>query len=536
MKGLLIFRRINFKIQLLILLVFTNLMSFSTVYLIEGIQTEINDSNISFNSSIVSLPQSIDNLLGTVSTWREGMIVEGTSLANDTNNNCFFVGTISFDFGSRFDIFLGKLNSTNDIEWINIITYNLIDRANDIELDVDQQKGFILGETTTSWSANSDCLISCFNLTNGNIFWNMTFGFSLLSEEGYSLVIVNDLLFITGVQTEVYQDYNTPDVFLACINSTNQTLLWMNSNFNDYYDCYPSLIYTEIFNELFLVYNRYEKNKMDYQFILQNFDLDGNISWSYSSDSSKYPKINDLLLLNSNQLLLVGDCYEEASTSFRDNYLVYFNFSSEEIREQTYGKQLRNEIITSLDFSNYYEIMICGYLESDINSMDIAFLANLNLDGTEIWSRESYEFYISQLNDIIILPDKRIITIGFAAYDFDFFYRRLLICGNLDNDRDSLSDYWEPSIGTDPNKADTDNDGYSDAEEYFASTDPLDPRSYPSRRISLRNFGVSIFILLIIGFIIIQIFFSFIKDERLQKKKSMSMRLIEFFRKLRKKT
>ncbi|NHK32073.1 MAG: hypothetical protein FK730_12020 [Asgard group archaeon] len=535
MKGLFIFRKLDFKLYLLILIIFTNVISLTNNLKIDSIQIDYDNPNISINQSIINLPQFKDNLLGTVSTLREGMIIEGTSLANDTENNCFFAGTVNYDFGTEFDVLIGKLNSTNTIEWVKIISYNLIDNANDVVLDINQQKGYILGETAVSWNEDSNCLISCFNLTSGNILWNLTFGDSLLSEEGLSLVLVDEFLYISGIQTETIQMYDTPDIFLACVNSSDQTLLWMNSDFNSFYDCSPSLLYAEEIDELFLVYNRYEKTRENYQFILQKSDLDGNITWIFSSNSSRYPKINDFMLLNSEQLLLAGDCYEDTSTSYRDNYIAYYNLSNELINEKTYGKQLRNEEIRSVDFSEYHDIMICGFLESDINNKDVAFISNIELDGTLIWSRESYAFYVSQLNDLIILPDKRIITLGLAAYEFDFFYRRLLVCGTLDNDRDSLSDYWEPTIGTDPNKADTDGDGFSDAEEYFASTDPLNPRSFPARRISLRSIGLSIFLVLSIGFIIIQLFLSFTNDEK-TKKKSITIKLIEFFKKFRKKS
>jgi len=51
---------------------------------------------------------------------------------------------------------------------------------------------------------------------------------------------------------------------------------------------------------------------------------------------------------------------------------------------------------------------------------------------------------------------------------------------NPDTDGDGLSDGREVKhLGTDPLQADTDNDGYSDKVEVDASTDPLNPNSYP---------------------------------------------------------
>ena len=46
-----------------------------------------------------------------------------------------------------------------------------------------------------------------------------------------------------------------------------------------------------------------------------------------------------------------------------------------------------------------------------------------------------------------------------------------------DEDQDGLHNSWEKSLGTDPNKSDSDGDGVSDGSEHFARTDPLDPAS-----------------------------------------------------------
>jgi len=52
---------------------------------------------------------------------------------------------------------------------------------------------------------------------------------------------------------------------------------------------------------------------------------------------------------------------------------------------------------------------------------------------------------------------------------------------DFDADRDGLLTAEEEAIGTDPNRADTDGDGFSDREEIVSvpPTDPLDPNSHP---------------------------------------------------------
>lgn len=51
--------------------------------------------------------------------------------------------------------------------------------------------------------------------------------------------------------------------------------------------------------------------------------------------------------------------------------------------------------------------------------------------------------------------------------------------GSADGDRDGLPDDTERALGTDPNKRDTDGDGYVDGLEVFAGSNPLDAESIP---------------------------------------------------------
>ncbi|TAN37543.1 MAG: hypothetical protein EPN23_05130 [Verrucomicrobia bacterium] len=65
----------------------------------------------------------------------------------------------------------------------------------------------------------------------------------------------------------------------------------------------------------------------------------------------------------------------------------------------------------------------------------------------------------------------------------------------VSTEQDGISDVWKKKYGfdiLDPNvaNADPDNDGFSNLEEYRASTDPLDPKSHPDVASKLRVMGV----------------------------------------------
>lgn len=63
--------------------------------------------------------------------------------------------------------------------------------------------------------------------------------------------------------------------------------------------------------------------------------------------------------------------------------------------------------------------------------------------------------------------------------------------GATDTDKDGLPDARERILGTNPNKADTDGDGYSDGEEVLKyGSDPLDPKSTPKTIEGHDKFGL----------------------------------------------
>ncbi|NHJ46432.1 MAG: hypothetical protein FK733_01470 [Asgard group archaeon] len=475
----------------------------------------------------VIIRPSTDDILGKVSSFRDGIVIEGNSLIADSENNSFITGTIDLDFGFSFDYFIGKLNSTGDMVWYETKSIQSIDKSNDIAISSNQQNGYIVGETTNNTDDLSECFISCFDLSNGTELWNTTINKSLYSLSGYSLAIYNESIYVAGLEKVDFHTYSVTYVFLACINATDHSLQWLNTCSTGIIDSHPMLELNTQQDELVLVYNKLDNQ--NYQYAIQTYDLNGNNTGSFLTNLSSKPIVNDFVLFNSDGLLLTGHCYESGETPHRDIYIAKFNLSSETLDEYVIGNQYQNEFAHGIIFYDSENILIGGYLESPLTDREAAFLATIQLDGTLNWFRASSNFHLSTIKDMVTLANNHTVIIGSAQYNYDFFYKRLLYSITSDNDRDSLSDYWEPIIGTDPNKFDTDGDGYSDAEELFASTDPLDPKSYPGRRRSLVNFGLSIFIIITVSFIGFQLYIT-IKQRRQapEDKKTITQKFIEF--------
>ncbi|MHA1347220.1 MAG: binary toxin-like calcium binding domain-containing protein [Candidatus Heimdallarchaeaceae archaeon] len=70
---------------------------------------------------------------------------------------------------------------------------------------------------------------------------------------------------------------------------------------------------------------------------------------------------------------------------------------------------------------------------------------------------------------------------GYSVYDPENFFGGEIFTSdptNPDTDGDGLSDGLE-ALGSSPNDADSDGDGYTDYEEFNAGTNPRDPTSKP---------------------------------------------------------
>lgn len=81
------------------------------------------------------------------------------------------------------------------------------------------------------------------------------------------------------------------------------------------------------------------------------------------------------------------------------------------------------------------------------------------------------DILIGYLHDLYVCNGKLFLVVR----SFGFYILEL-----QDTDNDLLYDFSEEWLfGTDPENADTDNDGYSDSEELWKGTDPLNPSSHP---------------------------------------------------------
>ena len=226
--------------------------------------------------------KSSDYLLGVTYTWLEDIKVVGSAVVSDSLGNSYITGTINTDIFTTTDIFIGKTNSSGEIVWLKKWDFQEKDIANDIVLDEPRNQLFVIGETLVNTSFGySDVLVVCFDSITGEEIWNATYGELALSEEGNSAIYYSSKIYITGTQTTYFHLYSSPNIFSACIDSLNSSLLWMQNNTSSSYDISPSIVLSENLGELFLVFNRYQKlsDYQHYRFHLSKLLLNGSLVW-----------------------------------------------------------------------------------------------------------------------------------------------------------------------------------------------------------------------------------------------------------------
>ncbi len=451
--------------------------------------------------------KSSDYLLGVTYTWLEDIKVVGSAVVSDSLGNSYITGTINTDILTTTDIFIGKTNSSGEIVWLKKWDFQEKDIANDIVLDEPRNQLFVIGETLVNTSFGySDVLVVCFDSITGEEIWNATYGELAHSEEGNSAIYYSSKIYITGTQTTYFHLYSSPNIFSACIDSLNSSLLWMQNNTSSSYDISPSIVLSENLGELFLVFNRYQKlsDYQHYRFHLSKLLLNGSLVWEsvYGIDDSI--KINDADFSESTDMIkLTGYCNEDENPESKDAILLSLDTSGNLLQEIKLGREGFDEVALTVSTANN-SLFIGGYGDSEVKRNQACFLSKISLAGDVFWFEKINKYAISSINGLSVDSQDRLIVVGSCKFDYDYLFERLLLAITKDSDSDGLSDHFESEIGTDPENPDSDGDGYTDGEEYLSYTDPLKSRSNPKNRRILRNFAISLFTLLLVFFSIIQ--------------------------------
>ncbi len=446
--------------------------------------------------------KNLHYLFGKTTTWLESFEIEGTSIVFDEQGNSYFTGTILTDFLGNSDIIIGKLNSTGTIEWIAIYDYNTNDMAYDLCFNDATDLLYIVGSTANiSRASYTDFLIGCYDATSGLEIWNNTFGIENYNEIGYSIEIFENKLYIAGIGTE-YIDLNS-NIILACFDSLTGLDIWVKNYSSEIYYYAPKLILDSNTEEIYFVFNsEIDQNETQYnQYSIQKLTLEGNLIWEINSSLEDNIILNDFSIeIANNLLVIVGEISDSEISTFKDTIIISYDLTGNEKARITYGSAESDEVGLTISIVESEKIIIAGYSTSDFFNQDVAFMTKFDSTGKVIWSGKNDKHLRSRVNNLAVN------NAGFAEKRHDYIFQRLFIGFTIDEDDDNLSNFWEEEIGTDPTLFDTDQDGFSDGQEFLHNTDPLDKFSNIDNRRILFSFSIAFTFLIIIIFLVINFF------------------------------
>jgi len=481
-------------------------------------------------SNVFSLT-STNFLLGKIYALREDYILDGTAITADDNGNSYFTGFLETDiFSTNSYAIIGKMNSTGDILWIKYWSKQDYHETKDIIFD--SNKIYLIGSLVNNTNSDySDIFLVCFDSETGLEIWNTTFGLPLWSEKGNSITIYNDLIIFSGFSAQYYSNIFSPSILFGCLNKTTGNLIWSNTMTNSFYDTNPKLAFDYITDSFYLSYNRLntDGDKCQYKYYLLKYDINGTLIWSRDELSDNCELISDIYFDQSKNIVkLLGKTIIDKEQNLYDIFLVSYSTSGILLKKTIFEIDNKNEDPSSFVKLSNNKYLIAGTADSDAQKDRSAFLALVDENESLLWLNKVEYFTSSSINDIARISNDNIVIIGNCKFSFDFVFERILIGFTKDSDEDMLSDYWEPIFGTDPEKFDTDSDGYSDGIEYLLFTDPLNPRSNPHTRNIWERFAIALFIVLILVFLIVNGFLAIMKlsnDE--QNSKSFIVRLFD---------
>ncbi len=454
---------------------------------------------------------NIHYLFGKTITWRDSFEIEGKSITFDKQGNSYFTGTILTDFlVGTSDIFLGKLNSNGTLVWLNIYDYKTADVVYDLCLNEVTNLIYIVGSTINSSRViNTDFLIGCYDTISGIEIWNTTFGVENYSEIGYSIDFFENKLFITGTRTEYIEIDTNPDIILACFDSLTGIDIWVKNFATENYDYAPKLILDTTNEEMYFVFN--SKNNKDTtennQYSIKKLSLEGNQTWEINSLLSENIILNDFSIDTSNNLLvIVGEFTNFEVSNNKDTVIVSYDLTGNEKKRIFFGTKEFDEVGLTIAIDKSGNFIIAGYSTSDLFNKNVAFMTKIDSTGKVIWTGKMEKYLRSRVNNLAINDLGFIVTTGSAEGRHDYIFIRLLVGFTVDEDDDNLSTYFEVEIGTDPTLFDTDQDGFSDGQEFLHNTDPLNKYSNTTNRSILFNFGIAFTCIIIFLFLVVNFF------------------------------
>ncbi|MEA2070711.1 MAG: thrombospondin type 3 repeat-containing protein, partial [Asgard group archaeon] len=424
--------------------------------------------------------------------WRGYYASGGKAITHDLENNGYFLCVEETELFSDNTILIKKMDNRGKIvQSYRWDIYYGLDTPNDIAFDISAENVIVAASSVNrTQNVYSKVIIGCFTKNLSNQLWNKTF-----EEVGYnfkqaSITIIYDKIFVLGMKLDASNNEKS-NLFLASLETNSGELDFFTLLKTPHKDSIPILKSNN--QNLYLTFTRKiltGERIGSLDFIVQKREANGTLVWEFWNKCDLNLTINALTLNHYNYSSSIFVAGEFTASEKKDSIIYEISSNGAMIQNWIYGTKEKNDIIKSLLIDEKEQLILAGSTNHFVKKAEVAFLAKYTKYGEEITSIISLKYFKSYINGIEFCENGGLYITGLCKYQSDFIFDRLFISYTTDFDEDSLSDQWEDLEGLDPTNPDTDNDGWTDGEEYFYSTDPLNPKNNPNTRNSWKIFGL----------------------------------------------
>jgi len=401
-------------------------------------------------------------------TWYGAGVNKGLDIMLDDNNNIYIVGsTTSFSNDSdNTDILVLKYDSNGNLIWNRTWGGKHIDKG---LAAVTDSNGFIY-VLARSWYLDSPSITMLKYDRDGNLIWNKSLAGP--SKFGCGMILGNDgNLYVVGYEET---EDRIHDGLLMKV-STEGEIIWERTYSGKYVDRYQDIAIDEN-GDIYVVGQTELENVDRINILVSKYNAGGDLLWNKSFDIEETSsQAVSVTVDESGNIYVIGNI--GLNSTFANDILVlkldndgnilWYKVWDGGYFDKAYDAVLdRNGNVYVIGFSEEYNSVKKEYIT---NLLLLKFDANGNLLWQKTWNND-WE-YVEGKSAVIDDQDDIFIVGNAYPENKPEEWNIVVLCVSLDVDNDGLGKWMESKLGTDPNKSDSDGDGFLDSSDI----DPLNP-------------------------------------------------------------
>ena len=338
-------------------------------------------------------------------------------ILKDKMGNLYVGGNLGYETWTKVEpcaIFLVKYNNAGDIEWVNTYGFNLEERAEFIDMVIDEESniyitGSIIKHTGSIYDHPSESftLVTMKYSTHGGILWvekYSDFRNEILESRPVGIALIDGEVYVGGYcVTPRFQDY-----ILIKYESSTGEIQWVERNRTPK-DDRATTMNVDHENNIYIGGNTsididsYGEEIIKGNYIVK-FNKEGKKLWDLEIDSYSYNKgTKGIVIDKQNSIYIITDAYH-----FKCNIYKYNKDG-----EKLWDKGIDNFRVDFFTCDEDNNLLLCGSRKEE------ACLLKISSDGTELWTNYGYRLFhvfysynIVSFNRITTDKEGNVYTVG----------------------------------------------------------------------------------------------------------------------------